>query len=98
LGYEFNDFPQSVKEGTQNISIKFSPAAPLTVELTTAISLSKSFAEALLDSEWASVAGQATVRYRVLSQSDLLESKLKAGRPKDILDIQELKRLWSRRN
>jgi len=33
------------------------------------------------------------MRWRVISYDDLITSKIKAGRPKDLLDIQELKRI-----
>lgn len=92
MGYEFDEFPDSVKNGEQNISIKFSPQSPVSVELITAFSLRKNFQEAWMNSEEERLFSYPVVRYRILAFDDLIESKMKSGRPKDLLDIQELQR------
>ena len=80
------------KNGEQNISIKFSPQSPVSVELITAFSLRKNFQEAWMNSEEERLFSYPVVRYRILAFDDLIESKMKSGRPKDLLDIQELQR------
>lgn len=92
LGYEISSFPEEIKNREQNISIKFSPTS-INLELITRLSIGKSFDEALSDSEIASIDGQELLKWNVLSFDDLIDSKIKSGRPKDLLDIQELKRL-----
>lgn len=90
-GFEDVNFPESVKTGEQNISLKYSPSA-LEVELITRFSSHVTFDEAFTRSESVEVSGKRFLRWRVLSYEDLIDSKLRAGRPKDFLDIQELKR------
>lgn len=90
LGYEIDDFPSDVKEQKQNISVKFSPV-DLDLELITNFSVNKTFEEAYNDSEIMMVNDKEFMRCNVLSLPDLITSKIKANRPKDILDIQQLK-------
>jgi hypothetical protein len=92
MGYEIDDFPESVKQQLQNISIKFSPME-MDIELITRFSINKSFDEAFKESEEVIVKNQKFLRWRVLSYDDLILSKTKANRPKDLLDIQQLKRI-----
>lgn len=92
MGYEIDDFPISVREQNQNISIKFSPD-DLDVELITRFDVGKSFDEAYRDSREITIDGLKILKYHVLSLEDLITSKVKAGRPKDLLDILELKRI-----
>ncbi|NEN24947.1 hypothetical protein G3O08_15710 [Cryomorpha ignava] len=92
LGYDIDDFPNSVKNEMQNISIKFSPA-DLNLELITKFSVNKTFDEAYDEAERITIKENSLFRWRVLSYNDLITSKIKAGRPKDLLDIQELKRI-----
>jgi hypothetical protein len=89
MGYEIDDFPQKVKDKQQNISIKFSPI-DLNLELITNFSVNKTFAEAYEDSEEVIVNKQKFLSWRILSLEDLITSKIKANRPKDLLDIQQL--------
>jgi hypothetical protein len=89
MGYEIDDFPQKVKDKQQNISIKFSPI-DLNLELITNFSVNKTFAEAYEDSEEVVVNKQKFLSWRILSLEDLITSKIKANRPKDLLDIQQL--------
>jgi hypothetical protein len=59
--------------------------------LITAFTLSKSFDEAYEDSDIVEL--DNNISYRIISFEDLLENKERSGRPKDLLDIMELKRL-----
>ena len=92
MGYELNDFPEKVKKQEQNISIKFSPV-DLNLELITNFSVNKSFEEAYKDSEKVTVNDKPFLRWNVLSYEDLITSKIKANRPKDLLDIQQLQEI-----
>lgn len=92
MGYEIDDFPEKVKLQEQNISIKFSPL-DLNLELITNFSVNKSFEEAYNDSEEVIVNENPFLRWNVLSLDDLITSKIKASRPKDLLDVQQLLKL-----
>ena len=90
MGYEIHDFPEKVKNKEQNISLKFSPV-DLDLELITNFSINKTFEEAYNDSEEVTINDNTFLKWRVLNLEDLITSKIKANRPKDILDIQQLK-------
>lgn len=92
MDFEIDDFPKEVKNQEQNISIKFSPDS-LNLELITRFSVNKSFDEAYSQSEKVEINDLEFLRWNVLSLDDLIISKVKAGRPKDLLDIQELKEI-----
>lgn len=92
MGYEIDDFPEKVKNQEQNISIKFSPE-DLNLELITNFSVNKSFAEAYNDSEIVIKDEIQFLKWNVLSLEDLITSKIKSGRPKDLLDIQQLQEI-----
>lgn len=92
MGYEIEQFPDTVKDQLQNISIKFSPA-DLDLELITKFEIGKSFNEAFEEAVTVEISGNHVLRWKVLSLDDLLESKRRAARPKDLLDIQQLKYL-----
>ncbi|MES2543616.1 MAG: nucleotidyl transferase AbiEii/AbiGii toxin family protein [Bacteroidota bacterium] len=92
MGYEINEFPAAVKKQQQNISIKFSPV-DLDLELITNFSVNKSFDEAYRDSEVVIVNDNEFLKWNVLSLEDLITSKVKANRPKDLLDIQQLREI-----
>lgn len=92
-GYDIETFPEAVIKGEQNISIKISPIAE--IELITRFDPGKSFEQAFIDAELAEVDGLPLLKYRVLSYFDLIQSKLKSQRAKDMLDVQELTRLRS---
>lgn len=92
LGYEIDAFPQSVLEGNQNISIKFSPE-DLDLELITRFSVNKTFEEAYHSSELVVFNQNEFLQWNVLSLDDLITSKLKAGRPKDLFDVHQLRQL-----
>lgn len=92
MDYDIDEIPESVKKGEQNISLKFSPAG-LYVELITRFSVNKSFDEAYEQAETTQINNEPVIRWRVLSYEDLITSKIKSNRPKDLLDIQELQRI-----
>ncbi|MDI6046208.1 nucleotidyl transferase AbiEii/AbiGii toxin family protein [Flavobacterium yafengii] len=91
MGYEITDFPNDVKQQLQNISVKFSPAN-VELELITNFSSTKPFNEAYERSEIAVVNGKEHLKWNVLSYEDLIDSKIKASRPKDLLDIAQLQK------
>ena len=92
MGYEVDDFPDEVKNQKQNISVKFTPV-DLNLELITNFSVNKSFGQAYNESMEVIIEGHKILRWRVLSLEDLITSKIKAGRPKDFLDIQQLREI-----
>lgn len=92
MGYEIEDFPENVKQEQQNISIKFSPV-DLDLELITKFSVNKTFDEAYKDSEEATVNDQTFLKWNVLSLEDLITSKIKANRAKDLFDVQQLREI-----
>jgi len=53
--------------------------------------IGKSFDEAFAESEKVEIREHGVFRWNVLNLRDLLESKRRAARPKDLLDILELK-------
>ncbi len=92
MGYDITDFPDKVYKQEQNISVKFSPV-DLDLELITRFSINKSFNQAYKESEEVKVKGQEFLRWQVLSLDDLIDSKVKSGRTKDLLDIQQLQKI-----
>lgn len=92
MGYEIDDFPSDVKNKLQNISVKFSPV-DLDLELITNFNINKTFDEAYKESEVVIVNDNEFLRWNVLSLADLITSKIKANRPKDLLDIQQLREI-----
>lgn len=95
MGFDFRGFPKEVEEQKQNISLKFSPV-DLDVELITKFNVGKTFKEAYESSEKGQIGTTNVARYHVLSFEDLITSKVKSARAKDLLDVQELKRIKSR--
>ena len=89
MNYEIDDFPKEIKEKKQNISIKFSPI-DINLELITKFDVNKTFQEALNDSIEVKIEANKVLKWNVLSLDDLITSKLKAGRNKDLLDVKEL--------
>jgi hypothetical protein len=94
MGYEIESFPETVKNQEQNISVKLSPV-DLDIELLTRFSVGKTFDQAFRDSIVVSIEGESenfeVITWNVLSLEDLITSKAKSARPKDLLDIQQLK-------
>src|SRR5699024_2970930 len=74
MGFDIQDFPESVKNRKQNISIKFSPT-DLDVELITRFSVNKSFDEALQSADTVRIGDIDVYRYYVLSLEDLITAK-----------------------
>lgn len=95
MGYEIDDFPNEVKNQLQNISLKFSPNN-LFIELITKFDVNKTFDEAYNESELVEVEDVEFLKWRVLSLEDLITSKIKSGRPKDLLDVQQLREINNR--
>jgi len=90
MGYEIDHFPEEVGGHLQNISVKFSPE-DLDLELITKFEIGKDFNAAFEEAVSVEISGNKVVKWKVLSFDDLLESKRRAARPKDLLDIQQLK-------
>lgn len=93
LGYDFDAFPNEVFEQKQNISIHISPI--FKIELITYLNFGLSF-----DKAWEkSVISNKDnpMEYRVLSYNDLISSKIKAGRPKDLYDVLSLKEIHEKK-
>jgi hypothetical protein len=91
MGFLFKEYPTEVRSGLQNISVKISPV--LDIELISRFNPGKTFDEAYAESVVTTLKEYPFVKYRVLQYADLINSKIKSGRPKDLLDIQELERL-----
>jgi predicted nucleotidyltransferase component of viral defense system len=99
LGFETTDFPKAVHEQKQNISIHISPV--FKIELITYLNFGISFDEAYFKSESSHLNNQPDCKFNVLTYDHLIESKLKAGRPKDyydVLSLRELKEKQDKRN
>jgi len=92
MGFDLQEFPMEVLQQEQNISIKFSPV-DLDLDLITKFDVNKSFEEAYLGSKEVIIGDSKVFKYNVLSLEDLIVSKIKLGRPKDLLDIFELRRI-----
>lgn len=92
MEYEITDFPDDVKQKQKNISVKFSPV-DLNLELITNFSTTKSFDEAFKNSEKVTIKENEFLTWNVLSFEDLIESKIRAKRPKDLLDVQQLQEI-----
>lgn len=91
MDYDIESFPRKVINQEQNISVKFSPNS-LNLELITKFSVSKNFESVFRDAVQVDFEQEKVYRWRVISYDDLITSKVKAGRPKDLLDIQELEK------
>ena len=89
MGYE-SDLPGTVLRAEQNLSLKISPEQEL--ELITHFNPGCSFGEAFERAEEATIAGEPVTRFWVLAFDDLINSKVKSARPKDLLDVYELQR------
>lgn len=94
LGFELDGLPPAVLAAEQNISIKISPDMEL--ELITRFNPGCDFAEAWSRRVSSQLAGEPVALFHVLGVDDLINSKVRAARPKDLLDIHELKRRHGR--
>ena len=92
FGYDLAELPGAVHSGPQNVSLNFSPV-DLDVELITRFEVSRPFEDAYASSIAVQGVGPQLHRWRVLAYDDLIVSKTKAARPKDLLDIHELRRI-----
>lgn len=90
MGYALEEWPDTVKTKQQNISVKFSPV-DLNLELITNFSTTITFEKAYENARKATT--EEGLEWLVLSLEDLIASKIKSGRPKDLLDVQELRRI-----
>lgn len=90
LGYTLDAWPERVLRQEQNVSIKISP--DLEIELITRFEPGFTFTEAWGRSIAGELAGEPVALFHVLHRDDLVASKLRAGRPRDLLDVQELQR------
>jgi len=91
IGYDLKEFPEDVVTAKQNISLKFSP--DLEIELITRFNPGKSFTDAFSDSVLFEIKGQQYRRWNILSYDDLINSKIRSARNKDLLDVKELQRI-----
>jgi hypothetical protein len=91
MGYQFDQFPEQVLQGLQNISVKISPVVDL--ELITCFNPGKSFDQAFEDSISATIDGQEFKKYNVLCFDDLINSKIKSGREQDLRDVYILQQI-----
>lgn len=96
LDYQVDSLPDAVLRQEQNISIKISP--DMEIEVITRFTPGCTFDEAWARSEVSELAGEPVALFRVLRYDDLIASKLRSARPKDLLDVQELKRKKDRQN
>lgn len=94
MGFNDVSLPQAVRDGQQNVSLKISPIQE--IELITNFNPGKTFVEAYSSAEQTSIRGFPMAKFRVLNFDDLIASKLRSQRPKDLLDIQELQRRKNR--
>ena len=90
MGYSISELPENVLHAEQNITLKISPRQE--IELITRFNPGCSFEEAWSRCEFAETKGILIARYRVIGLDDLIESKVRSARPKDLLDVYELKR------
>lgn len=91
-GFELDELPKSVIEANQNVSVKFTPDA-MNVELITRFDVNRTFLEAYNEAELFYLNSNKSTFIKVLNINDLIISKIKSGRPKDFLDILEIKRI-----
>lgn len=92
LGSEIMNLPLPVLDRKQNISVQFSSSS-LNLELITNFIVDKSFSWAYDDSVEISLQENSNVKWRVLALEDLIDSKSKSLDPRDLMELQELKRL-----
>jgi hypothetical protein len=95
LNYDVDEFPIEVFEQRQNISIHISPV--FKIELITYLNFGLSFSEVYEKSDIAFLDDEKSIELHVLSYDDLIESKLKAGRPKDYYDVLSLREMDEKR-
>src|SRR5690554_7263340 len=95
--YELTQFPKEVVEQKQNISVKFSPREPLNLELITKFSANKSFDEVFKNAETSILKKEEKeIHIKVMNYNDLISSKIKSNRPKDLRSEEHTSELQSR--
>jgi len=94
IGYHLDKLPEQVLCGEQNISLKFSPE--LEIEIITSFNPGKTFDEALNESIEYVAEDQPFLKWNIISLTDLITSKIKSGRPKDLMDVFELQKIIKR--
>lgn len=82
-----------VIEQQQNISLHISSV--FKIEFITSLDFGLSFEEAY---DRADTTAKPDIKFKVLSFDDLVESKLKSGRPKDYYDVLSLREVKNTRN
>ncbi len=92
MGFDIKELPQEVINLEQNISIHFSPVAM--IEIITKFDCGKTFEEAWEHrfQKTIQIDGKEIV-VNVLNLEDLIASKVKAARYKDLLDVHKLKEI-----
>lgn len=90
IGYAIDRFPDRVLSADQNITLKMSPGVD--VEVVTFLRPGFTFDEAWARAHVQELGGEPSATCRVLAFDDLVMSKLRAARPKDLLDVHELQR------
>lgn len=91
LGYGTQSLPKGVIKGKRNISIKISPEQE--IEMITQFNPNKTFDEAYAEANEVNVGVNSVKKMKVINLDDLITSKAKSRRTKDMLDIIELKRI-----
>ena len=91
MSYSIKNLPQEVKDGKQNVSIKISPEQE--IEIITMFNPNKSFDEAYGEANEFKLGRKSIKKMKVIHLNDLIASKAKSRRTKDMLDIVELKRI-----
>jgi pyruvate-formate lyase-activating enzyme len=79
-----------VLNADQNITLKMSPGVD--VEVVTFLKPGFTFEEAWERAVQQDLSIEPSTTFRVLAFDDLVTSKLRAARPKDLLDVHELQR------
>lgn len=90
MGFEIIAFPDKVKHKEQNISLKFSPIT--SIELITCFDCGVDFSSAYEQAVERKVETTDTI-IKVLNLEHLINSKIKSGRNKDLLDVAELRKI-----
>lgn len=96
IGSKLGDFHIPIIDRKHNILIEFSSSS-LNLELFTNFLVDKSFSWAYDDSIEASLQQDSNVKWRVLALEDLIDSKTRSLDPRDLVDLQALKRISEER-
>ncbi|REG85402.1 hypothetical protein [Algoriphagus antarcticus] len=91
MGFEVVEFPEDMRNQVKIISLKFTPE-DLDLELITRFEIGKTFEEAYESADEVNIIGFPLKKWKGLNFDDLIESKARAARAKDFLDIDQLKK------